>query len=127
MQTDIKIIGDLVARLKNGLPYAPIVERHHRELLNQFGWHPISDAVLFHLQTPPPGKLWGPRIIVLVNGSPNIAYWDPNTVTPNDEPIAEPSPYWRVLHHSSEWSRLHQPTHFLRPYIPGIRVTAKTA
>jgi hypothetical protein len=123
MQTDIRIIHDLVAELPRDHPMSTdAIERHHRRLINQFGWHPISDAHIFNLQTPPPGKLWGPRIVVLVNGSPNVAFYDPNTVAPNDEPIAEPSPYWRVLHHSAEWSRNHQPTHFLRPYRPGIVV-----
>lgn len=86
------------------------------DLTDAFGWHPIERADDFDLRVVPPGKKWGPRVIVLVQGfnaktpTPHVAYYDPDT------DAAHPAPYWRTVGMTAGWSRRNQPTHFIRTY-----------
>jgi hypothetical protein len=86
------------------------------DLVDLFAWHPIERADEFGLRTPPPGKKWGPRVIVMMNDGPAVAYWDPDQVQPDGTPVAHPSPYWRAVQKQAGWSRRAVVTHFLRPY-----------
>jgi hypothetical protein len=89
------------------------------ELIDAFGWHPIERAAEFGVRDAPPGKQWGPRVIVLVRGhnakraTVYVAYYDPDTKAEH------PEPYWRTINTTAEWSRRNQPTHFLRTYAAG--------
>lgn len=96
------------------------------QLLAAFGWHPIDRADAFDLRTAPRGHRFGPRIIAMVQGdnekaqAPYVVYWDPDTHQPNGRPVAHPSPYWRTVGMTADWSRRNQPTHFIRPYAPSF-------
>jgi len=99
-------------------------ETQHLEadLIDAFGWHPISRAEEFGLRTPPAGKLWGPRLVALCQGENekgpalNVVYWDPDTVQPDGRPVAFPKPYWRAVGMSAGWSRRNPPVFFRRPH-----------
>ena len=95
-----------------------------KDLIEAFGWHPISRADEFGLRTVPAGKSDGPRIIAMVHGdnqkgpAPYVVYWSADTLQPDGKPVARPKPYWRTLTMSAGWSRRNQPTHFIKPYAP---------
>lgn len=88
------------------------------KLIEAFAWHTIDRVDLYNLRAIPEGKKWGPRVVVMMNGRPAIAYWDPDQVHPNGDPVEAPAPYWRTMQKSAEWSRRATVTHFLRPYVP---------
>lgn len=118
MQTVQKVIEDII---DDTIPTNRIATSDHLinlrdQLIDAFGWHPIERADDFGLRVVPPGKKWGPRVIVLVQGSnaktptPHVAYYDPDT------DAAHPAPYWRTVGMTAGWSRRNQPTHFIRTY-----------
>lgn len=133
MKTAHELIRDILDRLAVDICREPTITIHARTsnalhfleyaLLETFGWHPIEHVDAFGLRTVPKGKMWGPRLVAIVEGenvaaSPHIVYWDPDTVQPDGRPVTHPEPYWRTVGMTAGWSRRNQPTHFIRPYAP---------
>lgn len=126
MKTASDIIRDSLDRFienLNHLKKSSAREILETELNSSFGWHPIERADVFGFRTVPKGKMWGPRLVAIVEGenvsaSPHIVFWDPDTVQPDGRPVALPEPYWRTVGMTAGWSRRNQPTHFIRPYAP---------
>lgn len=117
MQTSRQIIrAALDTTIGDTVPADRMIDLE-RALCAAFDWHPIDHADEFGMKHVPAGKKWGPRLVALVKDTndrpvPMVVYWDPDDFWAN--PV--PAPYWRVLGLSPDWSRRHQPTHFLRPY-----------
>lgn len=112
------VLDDVAKELDNGRTIHATLVMIERRLIDLFAWHPIARVDEFGLRTPPPGKKWGPRVIVMMNGAPAVAYWDTNTIHPDGSPVETPAPYWRAVQKHAGWSRNATVTHFLRPYAP---------
>lgn len=113
-----KVMNEAAEALDKGRTMPATLVMVERRIIDLFAWHPIELADEFGLRTPPPGKKWGPRVVVMMNDGPAIAYWDPDQIQPDGKPVAAPAPYWRAVQKRAGWSRGAKVTHFLRPYSP---------
>jgi len=115
------VMNDATDELDKGRTIHATLVMIERRMIDLFAWHPIEFADEFGLRTPPPGKKWGPRVIVMMNDGPAVAYWDPDQTQPDGSPVAAPAPYWRAVQKQAGWSRRAIVTHFLRPYAVDIK------